>query len=280
MILECLSAQLYVNNLSDDVRATISSNYLSQITASDEEIINEIAFVSERAFGKTTFSKQYKSTLNDFTIPYDDSFIKATVQYPDGTYDVIMERIEYTHGPFGSFVPLETRKLVTYESMKLEEISKPDTSGTFSTLCGNTFKTKSRQTIVNKGNCSIDLGKTLSMQSFADIPDVNSNNKESTDRAREQATWFNDKIANKQIDFQYIKDLAEYAAGKGKTVRQLLDENGFNTSNLPKDTYLVSHTAYGKQVSSSWDITKDKADALFKGINIDKLNAKEEGVKF
>ena len=27
-------------------------------------------------------------------------------------------------------------------------------------------------------------------------------------------------------------------------------------------------------------LTKDKADALFKGINIDKLNAKEENVKF
>lgn len=214
VILECLSAQLYVNNLSDDVRTTISSNYLSQITASDEELINEIAFVSERAFGETV------------------------------------------------------------------EDSKLDTSGTFSTLCDKTFNI-SRQTIVNKGNCSIDLGKTLSATSFTDIPDVNDRNTfTSKGRASQQADWFNKNIANKQIDSQYVKDLAEYAAGKGKTVRQLLNENGFDTSNLPKDTYLVSGTAYGKKVSSDLEISKDKADALFKGINIDKLNAKEENVKF
>ena len=213
VILECLSAQLYVNNLSDDVRTTISSNYLSQITASDEELINEIAFVSDRAFGETV------------------------------------------------------------------EDSKLDTSGTFSTLCDKTFNI-SRQAIVNKGNCNIDLGKTLGTKTFTDIPDVNSNNKSSTDRARQQADWFNKNIANKQIDFQYVKDLAEYAAGKGKTVRQLLNENGFDTSNLPKDTYLVSGTAYGTKVSADIDFVKDKADALFKGINIDKLNAKEENVKF
>ena len=246
VILECLSAQLYVNNLSDDVRATIDSKYISQIDASDEEIINEIAFVSERAFGVTTVTRTYKSTLSNCTVPYGSSRIESIEQNPDGTYKIYAKINE--HDSVCSWYP----------SMKLEEISELDTSGTFSTLCDKTFNI-SRQTIVNKGNCSIDLGKTLSATSFTDIPDVNDRNTfTSKGRASQQADWFNKNIANKQIDSQYVKDLAEYAAGKGKTVRQLLNENGFNTSNLPKDTYLVSGTAYGKKVSSDLEISNVK----------------------
>ena len=196
-ILECLSAQLYVNNLSDDVRAQINGKYLSEIDASDEEIINEI------------------------------------------------------------------------QSVSMHIVSEDNGNITFAALCENTFKNKTKTTLVNHGLCSINLQATLFTQDFKDIPKKCNAGDDSKKEADKQAKWFNDNVVKGQISSDYVKDIAAYAASKGKTIRQLLNENGFDTSKIKKDTYLITEKAFSKCYSASYNGFEDKSDAIFRGINID-----------
>ena len=196
-IIECLAAQLYVNNLSDDVRAQINGKYLSEIDASDEEIINEI------------------------------------------------------------------------QSVFRHIVSEDNGNITFAALCENTFKNKTKTTLVNHGLCSINLQATLFTQDFKDIPTKCNAGNDSKKEAEKQVNWFNDNVVKGQISNDYVKDIAAYAASKGKTIRQLLNENGFDTSKIKKDTYIITEKAFSKCYSASYNGFEDKSDAIFKGINID-----------
>ena len=196
-ILECLAAQLYVNNLSDDMRAQIDSKYLSTIDAGNEEIISEIEYVS------------------------------------------------------------------------MHIVSEGNNNNTFAALCENTFKNKKKTTLVNHGLCSIELQATLFTQDFKDIPKKCNAGDDSKKEAEKQVNWFNDNVFKGQISADNVKDIAAYAASKGKTIRQLLDENGFDTSKIKKDTYIITEKAFSKCYSASYNGFEDKSDAIFKGINID-----------
>ena len=207
-IIECLSAQLYVNSLSDDMRDQIDQKYLNEINASNKELLNEIKDVSTHVVG----------------------------EYKDG-YD----------------------KSVTY-----------------SYLYNATFDGKSKSTLVDKGNCNIDLTWDISVTNFDKIPNVNDSSKNSTKRAQEQADWFNNNVVCNQINGKYVRDIAAYAAEKGTTIRQLLCANGFNTNDIPENTYLITDTAYVDVISDNCFC--DKSDAVFKGVNIDaKINLDKNG---
>ena len=210
-ILECLGAQLYVNNLSDDMRAQINSKYLREIDASDEEIINEIQTVSKQVVGEC-------------------------------------------------------------------DNSGYDNSNTIAGLCEKTFKSKSKTALVNHGLCNINLKADLFTKDFKDIPKECNAGDDSKKEADKQKDWFNNNVVKGQITGNYVKDIAAYAASKGKTIRQLLDDNGFKTSNINKDTYIITEEAFTKCYSSSYNGFEDKSDAIFKGINIDaKLTLDKNG---
>ena len=269
-ILECLAAQLYVNNLSDDMRAQINSKYLDQIDASNEEIINEIQSVSEHVTGeykvKKYYTKQVKSTswknkyaiisvffddTKTINIDFDSNDIISVIANKDGTYDV------------------NSRKNGLVRSMALRDESGYDNSTTFAGMYEKTFRSKSKTALVNHGLCNIDLAKTLFTQDFKEIPKKCNAGDDSQKEADKQVDWFNENVVEGQISGDYVKDIAAYAASKGKTIRQLLNENGFDTSNIKKDTYIITAKAFSKCYSSSFNGFEDKSDAIFRGINID-----------
>ena len=285
-ILECLAAQLYVNNLSDDMRAQINSKYLSEIDASDKDIINEIQSVSKHVagdykvkkyytkqvtttkknkFGSTSWSEETK-TIN---IDFDSNDIVSVIANKDGTYDV------------------NSRKNGLVRSMRLRDESGYDNSSTFAGMYQKTFRSKSRTALVNRGHCNIDLETTLFTQDFKDIPKKCNAGDKSQEEADKQVDWFNENVFKGQISGSNVKDIAAYAASKGKTIRQLLDENGFDTSNIKKNTYIITEKAFSVCYSSIFNGFEDKSDAIFRGINIDaelKLDKKgkvsDEEVKF
>ena len=78
-----------------------------------------------------------------------------------------------------------------------------------------------------------------------------------------------------------------YAASKGNTIRQLLDENGFDTSYIKKDTYIITEKAFSVCYSSIFNGLEDRSDTIFRGISIDaelkpdkKGKVSDEEVKF
>ena len=203
-IIECLSAQIYVNSLSEDMRAQIDRKYLDDINASNNELINKIRDVSAHLTGEN------------------------------------------------------------------------DTSVTYSKLYEDTFSSKKMSTLVDKGNCNIDLTWDLSVTNFKNIPNVNDSSRNCQIRAQQQADWFNNNVVCNQIDGKYVRDIAAYAASKGITIRQLLNANGFNTDAIPENTYIISDTAYVNVISDNCFC--DKSDAVFKGLNIDaKINIDKNG---
>ena len=136
-----------------------------------------------------------------------------------------------------------------------------------------------RNIIVNEGHgdpCDY-LKTTLFGKDFKSIPSVNEEKWNEKKRAGQQADWFNENVTNGQINGDLVKAIAKYAAKHGKTVRTLLNENGFDTSNLPKNCYIISCGAWG---DSTFYMFAEHGWAYFKGINIDDASGSEQQVKF
>ena len=136
-----------------------------------------------------------------------------------------------------------------------------------------------RNIIVNEGHgdpCDY-LKTTLFGKDFKSIPSVNEEKWNEKKRAGQQADWFNENVTNGQINGDVVRSIAKYAAKHGKTVRTLLNENGFDTSNLPKNCYIISCGAWG---DSTFYMFAEHGWAYFKGINIDDASGSEQQVKF
>ena len=210
-ILEVLSAQLYVNSLTDETIGTINNEYLSHISRNSGDIMNEIDSIRSALIGQQT----------------DNGF---------------------------------------------------EGRGEIAVMLENTFS-KPRNILVNEGHGDpvTNLQTTLFNQNIKSIPKVNDSSKNSSIRASQQADWFNSNVYNGQLNSDTIKAIASYAAKNNKTIRELLNENGFDTSNLPDNANIITSKAWGE---SSYRTVCDLGHAYYKGINIDSKGAKEDSYEF
>ena len=198
-----------------------------------------------------SLNPNYRKQTTTINIDDDPDDIISVTENKDGTYDVNSKEHGMVH------------------AMTLVDESAYDKSNTFAVLCEKTFRSKSKTALVNHGLCNIDLERTLFTQDFKEIPKKCNAGDDSQKEANKQVDWLNKNVVTGQILGDYVKDIAAYAASKGKTIRQLLNENGFDTSNIKKDTYIITDKAFSKCYSSSLNGFEDKSDAIFRGINID-----------
>ena len=210
-ILEVLGAQLYVNSLTDETKATIDKEYMAHICQKPDDIMDETEDILTALIGNKT----------------EEGF---------------------------------------------------EGKGAVAKMMEKTFS-RPRNIIVNEGHgdpCDY-LKTTLFGKDFKSIPSVNEEKWNEKKRAGQQADWFNENVTNGQINGDLVKAIAKYAAKHGKTVRTLLNENGFDTSNLPKNCYIISCGAWG---DSTFYMFAEHGWAYFKGINIDDASGSEQQVKF
>lgn len=136
----------------------------------------------------------------------------------------------------------------------------------------------SRSIFVNKGHDNTTLNKTLKMHNHADDPKANG--IWSDNRGETAANNFNSKIANSAISYDNIKAIGNYAKAKGMTIRELLNKNGFDTSNLPKNTNIVTKNAFDDSVNKlSAFVMYNYQKAYYNGINIDAKGAGEQKIQ-
>ena len=89
-------------------------------------------------------------------------------------------------------------------------------------------------------------------------------------------------MGGKHLSGDQIKDLANYAKGKGMTIRELLNANGIYTGNIPQNTYLATSNAYddlGAIDFITGIVGSVHLHGLYKGINIDEKNPAEKEVR-
>ena len=74
-----------------------------------------------------------------------------------------------------------------------------------------------------------------------------------------------------------VKEIGSYAREKGMTIRKLLNKNGFDTSNLPKNTNIVTKWAFDDSNGFvSLFALYNYRKTYYNGINIDAKGATEQ----
>lgn len=142
----------------------------------------------------------------------------------------------------------------------------------------NTAMNISRSILVNKGHNNIRLGTFLDILNHNDDP--NANGKFSENKGSLSAEWFNEKIGNSKVSYSIIKELAQYARERNISIRTLLNENGFDTSNLPVNTNLVTANAEDKSTNSaSLIVGYNYQQSFYKGVSIDDAQAAEKDIQ-
>ena len=156
-------------------------------------------------------------------------------------------------------------------------VNKDNPNNTIKGMYDKVFAT-SRSIFVNKGHDNTTLNKALKMHDHTNDPKANG--IWGDDRGETAANNFNDKIANNAISFENVKAIADYAKSKGMTIRELLNKNGFDTSNLPKNTNIVTKKAFDDSVSKlSAFVMYNYQKAYYNGVNIDAKGATEQKIQ-
>ena len=131
---------------------------------------------------------------------------------------------------------------------------------------------------MDKGNSNIAMSNKLSVLDHTKNP--NANGKWSDDAGQKTSDWFNNTLAGDALNGDKIRALANDASSKGITLRTLLDQNGFDTSNLPQNTNLVTEGARNDSVSSLSELVGyNYQRSCYKGINIDQVGASERTIQ-
>ena len=136
----------------------------------------------------------------------------------------------------------------------------------------------SRTLFVNKGHDNRELNKVLARHDHTDNPDADGNFNEHM--GHNSAVNFNNKLDYCSLQFDKVKAIANYAKQKGMTIRELLNKNGFDTSNLPKNTNIVTKKAFDDSVSKlSAFVMYNYQKAYYNGVNIDAKGATEQKIQ-
>lgn len=144
----------------------------------------------------------------------------------------------------------------------------------------NTVSEKYNNIINTNRKIFVNNGKANKQISYIDVTNHGSLHSKNEDQA---VGSFNSMVlSGSYLSGGDIKDLAAYAKSKGQTIRQLLNANGFDTSSLPQNTYLVTAKAYddlGVIDFLSGIVGSVHLHGLYKGINVDENNPGEKEVR-
>ena len=250
-LLQCLSAQSKVCNMTAEQKSRIDPAYLARITNSQALITKKVNELKNAVFGDSTITAE--------------KYIKNYALYEEDPEDPASPYIE---------VPIyAVRYNVTYDETSV--------IGRY-----RSFKNTKRNLFINKGTADQEMNTCLGTVSTTSLPyhscDEGGGREYPIKKAVED---FKSQISPRAAfsDTQ-IKAIAAFVNGKGITIRQYLKNNGFNTDVLPGNTYALTSGAYhdmitagsfGKAVggTATWH-------AMFKGINIDEINPTEKEVTY
>ncbi len=175
--------------------------------------------------------------------------------------------IRYEERRIGAF-----RYMAPVYGDKTVDVYELDSKNTVSAKYNNIINT-SRRIFVNKGKANKEIR-------YIDVTNHGSLYSKNEDQA---VGSFNSMVlSGSYLSGGDIKDLAAYAKSKGQTIRQLLNANGFDTSSLPQNTYLVTAKAYddlGVVDFLSGIVGSVHLHGLYKGINVDEKNPGEKEVR-
>ena len=136
----------------------------------------------------------------------------------------------------------------------------------------------SRSIFVNKGHNNTALNRVLHKVDHADNPYANGKYFVSVGIITK--TNFNNKAGYCALQFDGMKAIGNYAREKGMTIRELLNKNGFNTANLPKNSNLITKWAFDDSVSHfSLFAGYNYQKAYYNGFNIDAKGATEQKIQ-
>lgn len=259
-IMESLSAQLYVNCLSAQTKATIDKDYMAHICTKPDEIAAEISHINQYLITD-------KTSMD--IVGFRD---KDGKYYSFADYELSGRYYACTGEDYG----LLPGGGVPSGYVELTPIFKYDPN-TFMALYQKTFA-MSKSILVDNGHAHTELKNALAVLNHKD--NKKADGKYCVGMGSLTAAWFNDTLGANAVNADQVKRLAADAGSKGITLRRLLDQNGFNTSKIPKNANLVTQGA--------WDDSDDRASIVFgynyqkayyKGINIDATNPDEQTIQ-
>lgn len=221
----------------------IDSYYLDHISTNTDEILAKIAELNKTVLGETIVVRQEIVKDASNIIGYETRIIPGVCGYTAPVY-----------------------------GNKTVDVYELDSKNTVSAKYNNIINTN-RKIFVNKGKANKQI-------SYIDVTNHGSLYSKNEDQA---VGSFNSMVlSGSYLSGGDIKDLAAYAKSKGQTIRQLLNANGFDTSSLPQNTYLVTAKAYddlGIKDFLSGIVGSVHLHGLYKGINVDEKNPGEKEVR-
>lgn len=250
-IMESLSAQLYVNALPEKTQAAINKDFSAHICRDADDVADEIKEVNR--YLTTDEIKEGESIyyIGSDGVHYNNADFSLGGKY-------------YKIKPYNGWITTVELKPI-YPTDIFYGLYQRVTEG-------------SRCIYVDKGNSNIAMSNKLSVLDHTKNP--NANGKWSDDAGKNTADWFNNTLAGDALNGDKIKALANDASSKGITLRTLLDQNGFDTSNLPQNTNLVTEGARNDSVSSLSELVGyNYQRSCYKGINIDQVGASERTIQ-
>ena len=282
ILIESLSAQLFVNCLTDETKAMIPKEYMSHICSSADDIYGEIRRISQKLVGDQT-NVIAGFVYPDGTIHERDHQELAVFANSDGLTVKAVDDSEWDNYArlhpelhISGFIRREGKCLGHVRIVAITPVyaAGPDTvQHMYDTTMG-----KSRSILVNKGHSKIQLRTILDVLNHKSDP--NANGKFADNKGSLSAKWFNEKIGNSKVSYSIIKELADYARDKHISIRTLLNSNGFDTSNLPANTNIVTENAKDKSTSSaSLVVGYNYQQSFYKGISVDDNNVAEKDIQ-
>ncbi len=248
-LMQCLSAQAMVCNMTPEQKKTIDPYYLAKVTDQQELITKKVNELKTAAVGNTTIE------IRNYPIRYE-----TVVSYDK------KGRI------------FETRRVPVYACRTIVHFDDTSVIGKY-----NTFKSTNRMLFINKGTASVEISPFLTTTSHNSVP-VYASGVDGSGRAGpvyKSTKYFNENITPKmQLDGDKIKAIATFISGKGITMRQYLKNNGFYVGDVPANANILTSRAYhdadeakhiGTALGGSFHV-----HTFYKGINIDEVNPTEK----
>lgn len=134
-----------------------------------------------------------------------------------------------------------------------------------------------RNIFVNKGHDNTQLSTQLKVRNHQS---AHADGTYRNFKAKNVANEFNDDLEKATLTFDKAKALSDYAKTKDISIRKLLENNGINTSNLPKDTNLVTAKAWdGSNSYATGILGYNYQKTYYKGVNIDAKGVGETNVQ-
>lgn len=244
-LLQCLSAQSKVCNMTAEQKNRIDPEYLARTTKSQQLITKKVNELKAAVFGNSKV---------------------RTEQYIEGGYNPAFNT--YVNRP-------------AYSARTIVEYDKNSVAGRYESF-KNTKRNLFINHTENGPEINTQLG-TVSTKTLPYHSNNEGGGREYP--IKKAVEDFNDRIVpDAALSGEQIKAIAAFINGKGITVRQYLKNNGFNVDALPGNTYAITSEAYHDMITAG-NIGKAFGGtatwhAMFKGINIDEVNPVEKEVTY